>query len=495
MGSNGSAPPPERQPKRAAARAAGRVAATAETCGTAEDTSPDAQPRKKPPARRKRPAKKAAAAGSKAAGSKAAAAGSKPAERAPHTQPSAGVDAKSTPAEAGQASGAAAASTTTKDRPSATPSSRAPSTTKPRASGVRSSGTQPASQPPLAPPKPAEEAEVRRYAIVGAPAGIVCRNAPNIRLVVERGLAVNAESRQRYPEQSIFLDGVYSGAPFLDNKARQYSLDHHAGCPRPLMLATCEQAVVMVLQGLPLGEGQWHLFINEPDLDAVLAAWVLHNHRVLMEDDHRLLRRAMPLIRVQGVIDAHGLEKGVLSALPRRLYDAQKARIYELRGVEIRLKADSGWEKMDATGYVRDTLELLDQELLGPYVLRDVKPPKLDEMSLPARKLAVLCISTEGIYEVETQLRQRYHEELGVVVLDRGKGRMTLRQVDSFLPTSLSDLYPILNRRDPNVDDELENCWGGSDDIGGAPRRTGTGLSGPEVLQIVSEFFTGEGAS
>jgi hypothetical protein len=313
-------------------------------------------------------------------------------------------------------------------------------------------------------------------------------------LVVERGLTVTEQARQRYPEQSIFLDGVYAEAAFLDNKARQYSLDHHAGCPRPLMLATCEQACVMVLQGLPLDEGQWHVFVNEPDLDAVLAAWVLLNHRTLLKDDRRLLRRSMPLIRIQGIIDAHGLDMEVLAGLPRRFYEAQKSRIYELRGVEIRLKADGEWEQTDPLAYTRDLLIRIDHELLGPRELAGVEPQtQFDELQLPARKLAILCISTEGIYEVETQLRQRYHDELGVIVLDRGKGRMTLRQVDPFLPTTLSDLYPVLNERDPHVDQERDNCWGGSDDIGGAPRRTGTGLSGPEVLRIVSEFFTGDG--
>lgn len=362
-------------------------------------------------------------------------------------------------------------------------------------SSVRARPTEPASlpAPALAVSSSSAEVATTRYEILGAPAGIVSRQSPNVRLVVERGLTVTAEARARYPAQSIFLDGVYAGAAFLDNKARQYSLDHHAGCPRPLMLATCEQACVMVLQGLPLDEGTWHLFVNEPDLDAILGAWVLLNHRTLLEDDKRLLRRAMPLIRVQGLIDAHGLDMEVLAGLPRRFYEAQTSRIHDLRGPEIRLKSAGDWEQSDPLRYAHDLLVRLDEELLGPMDLRgDRATPELDELQLPARKVAILCISTDGIYEVETQLRQRYHDELGVIVLDRGKGRMTLRQVDPFLPTTLNDLYPVLNERDPHVSQERDNCWGGSDEIGGSPRRTGTGLSGPEVLQIVSAFFTGD---
>lgn len=409
----------------------------------------------------------------------------KPRKRAPRAKKAASAASRETAADP--------AAATADDEP-ATERPSPPQLARPGKgnSSVRASRTEPASVPP---PRPiAPELPTSRYEIVGAPAGVVCSESPNVRLVVERGLTVTEEARGRYPEQSIFLDGVFGGAPFLDNKARQYSLDHHAGCPRPLMLATCEQATVMVAQGLPLDDGPWHLFINEPDLDAVLGAWVLLNHRALLKDDQRLLRRAMPLIRVQGLIDAHGLEMDALAALPRRFYEAQKSRIYELRGVEIRLKADGDWETMDPLRYAHDLLVRIDHELLGPGALRGAKPaPRYDEVQLPARKLAVLCISTEGIYEVETQLRQRYHDELGVIVLDRGKGRMTLRQVDPFLPTTLSDLYPVLNERDPNVSDESDNRWGGSDDIGGSPRRTGTGLSGPDVLHIASEFFTGDG--
>ena len=124
--------------------------------------------------------------------------------------------------------------------------------------------------------------------------------APNLHLRVERGLSVNSAGRKYYPRQTIFLDGVYSDAPFIDNETRQYSLVHHAGCIRMFTLATCEQAAVFVLEGLPLDEGVWNLFINEPDLDAVLASWILINHHTLLRDDASILRNVMPFIRVEG---------------------------------------------------------------------------------------------------------------------------------------------------------------------------------------------------
>ncbi|MEM9695679.1 MAG: hypothetical protein AAGA56_24260, partial [Myxococcota bacterium] len=47
---------------------------------------------------------------------------------------------------------------------------------------------------------------------------------------------------------------------------------------------------------------------------------------------------------------------------------------------------------------------------------------------------------------------------------------------------------------DPLVSpDDESNTWGGSDDIGGSPRRSGTGLTGKEVLDVVSSVFRGGG--
>src|ERR1051326_4845773 len=122
----------------------------------------------------------------------------------------------------------------------------------------------------------------------------------DVRLFVERGLAVRPADLARYPDPSVFLDGVYAGAPFVDNGRRHYALDHHQGVVRALTLATCEQAAVMVAMGLQLRDGTWRVFVNEPDLDALLSAWVLLNYDALVADDMARLAEVMPLLRVEG---------------------------------------------------------------------------------------------------------------------------------------------------------------------------------------------------
>lgn len=336
----------------------------------------------------------------------------------------------------------------------------------------------------------AEPAPPSRYQLAGTDEAqhLQCLNSANLHLYVQRGLTVAKPGLKNFPRQSIFLDGVYTGAPFLDNKARQYSFDHHAECVRAFTLSTCEQAVIMLLEGLPLGEGNWQFYINDPDLDALLAAWVLLNHCEMLKDERELLRAAMPLLRVEGVIDAHGLDKGVFTAIPQDQYTRYKSILDELGAEERQLKRSGEWESTDLLAYTGHMLEAFDRLFLtDTYLHQLLEVEELASIAIEDTRIAVVCRSPKGIYELEIELKERYSKELGVIVLARGNGRYTLRQVDPFLHHDLRDAYKELNRRDPNVADGNE--WGGSGDIGGAPRQTGSALSPEEVLDAVQTAY------
>ncbi len=343
-------------------------------------------------------------------------------------------------------------------------------------------------------PPSGAKAEGGRYRVVERDGQriIISANAPNIELHVERGLTVDDAGRKRYGRQSIFLDGVYNGPPFQDNEARQYSLDHHAGCIRGFTLATCEQAVVMVLSGLPLSSGTWTLWVNDPDLDAMLAAWVLINHVELLRDDRALLRGAMPVIRLEGVIDAHGTDKDLLTALPADALAEAQASVDKLIAAERRHKADRTWMTIDWIEYVREQLALFDSHFLPEEALDALREiQESGRAPLHNGRIAVLLSSKLGIYAVEERLKERYGAALGVIVLKTDKGRYTLRLVDAFLPKNLEAVYKKLNRLDPRARTRgaSPNVWGGSGDIGGSPRGTGTGLSPEEILRVLRDVL------
>jgi len=320
---------------------------------------------------------------------------------------------------------------------------------------------------------------------------VISGNAPNIKLHIKRGLTVDSRGRKRYGPRTIFLDGVFDGAPFLDNEAKQYSLDHHAGCVRGFTLATCEQAVVVLLQGLPLSVGQWNVYINDPDLDSMLAAWVLFNHVELLRDDKALLKLAMPMIRLEGVIDAHGTDRTLLSAMPEAAVKTAKAQLDALMAEERRLKREGQWMTADWCAYACSTFDAVD-ELVFPDDTLDslLSLQERGRVSLAGDRVGLLLESHLGIYEVESRLKERLGDALGVIVLRVGKNRYTLRLVDAFLPKDLTAAYKALNKADPNATGGAEpNLWGGSADIGGAPRKTGTGLSEEQILEVLGEVL------
>lgn len=321
----------------------------------------------------------------------------------------------------------------------------------------------------------------------GRTRALVCGNASNIALRIVPGLTVTARRRRWYPQRTIFLDGVYGGPPFCDNQARHYSLDHHAGCIRGFTLSTCEQAVVMLLQGLPLGVGDWNVYVNDPDLDSLLAAWVLLNHQDLLASERALLRAAMPVIRLEGVIDAHGIDMELLAALPEDVHARTRARIDELMTRERELKSKGAWFGADWVEYAKDMLGALDAALLPEATLAELARNQESERAALGDRIAVLVQSREGIYAVEARLKQRYGGQLGLIILDQGGGRFTLRQVDTFLHKDLNAVYRALNRQDPAArpSGDPPNVWGGSGNIGGSPRASGTQLTGHQILAII----------
>ena len=62
------------------------------------------------------------------------------------------------------------------------------------------------------------------------------------------------------------------------------------------------------------------------------------------------MREVMPLLRVEGVIDAHGLDMGVLSAMPSHIYELHKQRLDMLNAPEVELKARQQGQMPTAAG-------------------------------------------------------------------------------------------------------------------------------------------------
>jgi membrane protease YdiL (CAAX protease family) len=312
---------------------------------------------------------------------------------------------------------------------------------------------------------------------------LTCLEASNISVRIDRSLSVSASSARKYPKGTIFLDGAAKGEPFIDSSRGVYNFDHHEGCVRSFTLSTCEQAMIVIRKGLDLDGERWTVWANDPDLDTVLAIWLLLNHRRINENGSNVRKKIMPIVRLQGVIDAHGFELKELTAFPDNLRDAALTVINGLRSEELELKKENRWGDTDFLDFTLSSLGKLDELV---YTAHDFEEghavEELAREGILPQKIAVACRSEAGIYEVEEQLRDLHGDRLGLIILEKEPGIYTLRQVDPFLPTDLEALYDRLNLLDSEAVGEAR--WGGSNEIGGSPRGSTTGLSLREIMFI-----------
>jgi hypothetical protein len=333
-----------------------------------------------------------------------------------------------------------------------------------------------------------------RYRVREDPDGavLVGAEAPALRVRIMRGFCVTAAAARAAAPGSIFLDGAAQAGPFLDPKREVYNLDHHEGCVRPFTLSTCEQAMVLVRTGLDLRGRDWTIHANDPDLDTILAIWVLLNHLRLNEPQSVVRARVMPLLRLQGVIDAHGLEWQDLAALSPEAHAEMQAWIDQLREPELEAKRRGRWGSIDLLRFTADRLRDIDRLVYPPSQLEDVEDvEELARTEIVEGKVAIVCRSNVGICEVEKHLRRLHGRRLGIIALHTSASAYTLRQVDTYLPASLTQVYEQLNLVDPAAGGHRSgNRWGGSAEIGGSPRTSGTRMAPEQIVRACRRAFS-----
>jgi hypothetical protein len=320
---------------------------------------------------------------------------------------------------------------------------------------------------------------------------LVCTESPSLAVRVERGLSIPATSLRKAPPGSIYLDGAAQGGPFVDTERGVLNLDHHDGCIRSFTLSTCEQAMVLTQKGLDLKGREWTIYANDLDLDTVLAIWILLNHVRLNDVNPEMRTGVMPLIRLEGTIDAHGLEMQELCGFTVEQQEKISAQLEQLRREELNLKKDGKWGQIDFLQYTSDVLHAIDALVYPSRHFEGViKVEELARAEIGENRLAIVCRSETGVYEVEAELRRLHGNSIGIIVLQKAPRMYTLRQVDMFLPFTLERVYEQLNLTDPAAGKRRSgNCWNGSGEIGGSPRTTGTALTPQQIARALSQSY------
>ncbi|MEM6706063.1 MAG: CPBP family glutamic-type intramembrane protease [Acidobacteriota bacterium] len=338
----------------------------------------------------------------------------------------------------------------------------------------------------LAYPRPvADRSEIpERYRVREEDGLLICTEAPTVRVSVKRGATVSGSALRNAPKGSIFVDGAAEGPPLVDVEGAVINLDHHESCIRAFTLSACEQALVLVIKGFDFQSRDWTVHANEPDLDTLLALWVLLNHRRLQSGPSHVQERMLPLIRLEGAIDVHGLEHRSLCGLPKHLEKEAMEKLDSVRELEVRLKDLGEWSTANWAEYVLDRLGFIDRLVYRASDFRDhTEVEEIARAELADDGLAIACRSEAEIYVVEEALRELYGQRLGIILLEKEAGIYTLRQARVFSRYSLERAYERLNELDPAAGNSASgHRWGGSADIGGSPRGVKTELTAEQIL-------------
>jgi hypothetical protein len=333
-----------------------------------------------------------------------------------------------------------------------------------------------------------------RYKVrgTGAEARLICEEAPRIEVQLSRDFAFSEAAARELGKRVILLDGAGSFGPLLDNKNLVYNLDHHAGCERTFTLATCEQALLLVQGGLDLSEGDWSIYANDPDLDTVLALWCLLNHARIPGLRPAARDVLMPMIRLEGAIDANGNELAQFCGLPADAIEEARGRIDVLLARERAARDTGDWSGMDLHGYTTEMLAAVDRLIYSADDFHDYDTVEeiYGHTEIGERCVAVVCRDASGIYAVEKLLKERWGNQLGVIALEKEPGHYTLRRPATLSDIDLNVAYDRLNLLDRNVDGRpAGKRWGGSENIGGSPRPTGSAFSPLALLNVLGRAF------
>jgi len=329
-----------------------------------------------------------------------------------------------------------------------------------------------------------------RYDIREADGGgyLRCLEAPGVGVAVDLSYGFSEAEARKLGAQVVLLDGAGQFGPRIDSARKLYNLDHHRDCPRAFTLASCEQALVLVVKGLELDQGDWKVCANEPDLDTLFAIWVLLNHRRIRAMAPPARDAVTALVRLEGAIDANGFEVAAFCGLPLETLNTTRAALDQLQAREAEATKDGGWSGVDLLRYVRDRLIDIDRLVYRPEDFGELARVERDfgHVGIGGGRVAVMVGDSGGIYDVEKRLKSVWGERLGIIALAKSPGHYTLRRVASLSDIDLELAYHRLNQLDPAVDGfPPQKRWGGSDEIGGSPRPDGSALKPPEIVKIM----------
>ena len=288
------------------------------------------------------------------------------------------------------------------------------------------------------------------------------------------------------PPFSIALDGYVTGQTKYFPTGPYATFDHHEDVDRLATRSTCMQIYFSIVLGLfdtfrKDGKPYAHVFVNDADQDVCLSYWLLtHADKVNSAIYGGPLAR---LVILEDLLDASG---GAYpfddSSEPDSLFNRQ-AWVFEpyTNAREKRLLHSLNSEEL--TELINDVSCRISLfvDNKGLSINMDLKPVIIG--GGPGWKMIVekSGCTRVSLYASGTKafvgMRQRSDSNYTYVL-----GKMS-----PYVSFPLEKIYKTLNTAEDL--DSIDNQWGGSNIIGGSPRKTGSRLSPQEVEEIINRII------
>lgn len=301
-----------------------------------------------------------------------------------------------------------------------------------------------------------------------------------IKLIVEpRKQYTWSEFKKEKPAFSIALDGIVNDAVKRDPNGPYANFDHHSKIDRMSTRSTCAQIQMEINMGLYNtfrvdGIPTVNIYVNDCDEDTCLAVWLLKNPDDVNETIINLL------IDFEDKLDCTAGSYPISNEAMRRKI-AWIFQPYHLARHTGALQ-EMGSEEMISiidnvcariTAYKNGAGEELGLE--GQYeIIGGGNGWSFVKENGPASRAAMFADGIQAFVCLIQEQRGRYDYVIG--------RRSVWIQFDN------EEIYEMLNLKEKDIVDK-NNKWGGSNTIGGSPRKTGSKIKPKEMEKIITEIF------
>lgn len=284
------------------------------------------------------------------------------------------------------------------------------------------------------------------------------------------------------PPKSVALDGFVTDGPCWDELGLRANFDHHSGVVREATMSTAMQVMFAIKGGLmERFGGVATVWINDPDQDTCLATWLLAHHAQFDSvQSHPIINR---LLALTDRLDITG------GAYPMRLDDEVLAIHNWVFEPYQELRTSGALANADAA-VMRNCLDAVHARLNATLMGQPGRRELRRDFKLLHDSTRFKIIDETGGNEARYALFSAGMNAFVSLVATRPDGRFvySIGRRSRYIDFPLRQLYTALNAAEQQQQQlELDDSWGGSDIIGGSPRRAGSGLRWEVVRDVLTD--------